>query len=363
VARADAVTTVGVVGGGLAGLTAARDQRHAGFDVALFEAAPRTGGVVVSERLPDGSLVEGGPDGFLAADADVPALAADLGIAARVVGQAARGSLVWDGTALTSLEEGAAATLLGIQVRPEDLAAGHASFADGMGELTAALARGVDGGVRLGLAVIGIAPAPGGVRLAAADGTALNAAAAVLAVPAYRASVLARGLSPAAADRLREVRYAPSLTVTLGYAVTQLRRPLEGTGFVVAEETTTPLRACTYASRKFPGRAAPGRVVLRAFLRAGAAPPARVAHEALAAILDIGGEPAWQRTYDWPRGLPIYDEHHAARVGAVRRAFAPVAPVWLAGAAFDGPGVSACVRSGRAAARDVARAVRAQISK
>src|SRR2546427_6837579 len=50
---------------------------------------------------------------------------------------------------------------------------------------------------------------------------------------------------------------------------------------------------------------------------------------------------------------PRYAAQHAARVARVRERLARLAPIAIAGAGCDGAGVSACVRSGREAAREV----------
>ena len=66
---------VAVVGAGVAGLTAAWElQRAGGVDVTVFEAERRPGGVIMTEQV-DGFIVEGGPDGFLAGEPELPALA------------------------------------------------------------------------------------------------------------------------------------------------------------------------------------------------------------------------------------------------------------------------------------------------
>src|SRR5256885_5314109 len=126
-----AVTTVAIVGAGIAGLAAAWELKRAGVAVTLLESERRAGGMKVAERR-DGFLVEGGPDGFLAAEPDLPALARELGIADRLVDQLARGAAVWTGSRFEPLAEGSAAALLGIEVRGEDLGAGFRSFAGGV---------------------------------------------------------------------------------------------------------------------------------------------------------------------------------------------------------------------------------------
>lgn len=340
------MSRVVVVGAGIAGLAAAWDLVQGGADVTVLESERRPGGVIVTERR-DGFLVEGGPDGFLAAEPELPALAAELGIADRVVAQQARGSSLWTGKKLEPLEEGRAAALLGIDVSGSDLGTGFRSFAGGLAEPVAALAERLLGSLRFTQGVTGIAPAGTGWRVALTGGSAHEADGVVLALPAYAAGRLLEQIGVVGARALADVVYAPSITVSLAYRGDQIGRPLEGAGFVGG----VSLRACTYASAKFPGRAPEGHVLLRAFFGSVDGDPAALAHAQLSAILGIRGAPLWSRAFQWTRGLPRYREHHAAHLAAVRERLARVAPLAVAGAGYDGAGVSACVRSGRDAAR------------
>jgi oxygen-dependent protoporphyrinogen oxidase len=68
-----------VVGGGISGLTAAYRLKQAGAQVELFEAAPRVGGILGSERIDD-CLVETGPDSILTEKPWALALAKELGL-------------------------------------------------------------------------------------------------------------------------------------------------------------------------------------------------------------------------------------------------------------------------------------------
>ena len=351
-----------VVGAGIAGLAAAWELMRAGFgaDLTILEAERRPGGVVVTEQV-DGFLVEGGPDGFPAGETELPALATELGIGDRVIDQQERGTSLWSGGQLQGIHAGRAAVLLGIDAQA-DVSAGFRSFAGGMGELVMALAQRLSSSLRLAHGVAGIAPAGGKWRLAVSGGSAADADGIVLALPAYSAGRVLEGLGVEEARHLTEVIYAPSVTVSLAYRREQIGRPLTGAGFVVNPETKggrdaapLQLRACTYASQKFSGRAPAGHVLLRAYLGPGGAPPATLAHEQLAAILGIRGEPLWSRVFDWHRGLPRYRAHHADHVGAVRRRLERLPPLAIAGAGYDGAGVSACVRSGHAAGRLIAR--------
>ena len=164
------------------------------------------------------------------------------------------------------------------------------------------------------------------------------------------------------ARALAATPYLPSITVSLAYRDSQLTRPLTGAGFVVSPDGVgaqhpAPLRACTYSSVKFPDRAPRGHVLMRAYLPPQDGDPGHIAHAQLAKILGIRGEPLWSRAFHWNRGLPRYRPHHAEHVAAIRgRLRSPrLPPIAIAGAGYDGAGVSACLRSGREAGRLIAR--------
>ena len=344
-----------VVGAGIAGLTAAWElQRSGGVDVTVLEAERRAGGVIVTEQV-EGFIVEGGPDGFLAGEPELPALANELGIGDHIVSQQARGTALWTGKALEPIEEGRAAQLLGIDASSAEVKAGFRSFASGMGEPVAVLAQRLAGTLHFAQGVAGLVSEGARWHVAITGGSAHDADGVVLALPAYSAGRLLEAVGVGGGRELGEVVYVASITVSLAYRVEQTRAPLEGAGFVVA--SPVHVRACTYASQKFPGRAPEGHVLLRAYLAPTDGDPASAAHAELAAILGIRGEPLWSRVFYWNRGLPRYRALHAEHVAAVRHRLNRLPPLAIAGAGYDGAGVSACVRSGYEAARLIARAM------
>ena len=341
--------TIAIVGAGLAGLAAAWELREAEADTILLDAGRRPGGMIVTERR-DGFVVEGGPDGFLAAEPDIQDLARAVGIGDRLVDQVARGATLWTGRRLEPLAEGKAAELLGIQVNA-NAGTQFRTFAGGMVEVVEAIVARLAPRLRTTQGVTAVAPARRGWRLSFTGASSLDAEAVILAVPAWVAARLLAGLGVSAARALDTVLYAPSITVSLAYRADQVPRKLEGSGFVAAPDAGGAVRACTYAWRKYPKRAPQGFALLRAFIGPVDGDPAAIAHTELAAIVGIEGAPLWSRAFHWPRGLPRYPRGHAERVAAVRERLAGLAPLAIAGAGFDGAGVSACVRSGREAAR------------
>ena len=356
-----------VVGAGIAGLTAAWELlRNEGVDVTVLEAERRPGGVMVTEQV-GAFIVEGGPDGFLAGEPELPALANELGIGDHIVSQLARGTALWTGTALEPIEEGRAAQLLGIDASSAAVNAEFRSFTHGMGEPVAALARRLAGSLRVAQGVAGLVRKASRWHVAITGGSAHDADGVVLALPAYSAGRLLEAVGVAGGRALGEVVYAPSITVSLAYRAEQVNRPLNGAGFVVAPDgvgaqhaAPLHLRACTFSSSKFPGRAPDGHVLLRAYLAPMDGDPAQAAHAELAGIVDIRGEPLWSRVFYWNRGLPRYRARHAEQVAALRQRLSRLPPLVIAGAGYDGAGVSACVHSGREAAGLMLRRLSAQ---
>ena len=341
--------TVAVVGAGLAGLSAAWELSRAGAEVVVLDAGRRAGGMIVTERHDD-FIVEGGPDGFLAAEPDIQDLAREVGIEERLVDQVARGAALWTGRRLEPLAEGKAAELLGIQVNA-DVGGGFRTFATGMADVVDALVACLVPRLRTTQGVTAIAQSARGWRLSFTGASSLDAEAIILAVPAWVAARLLAGLGVSTARALDTVLYLPSITVSLAYRADQVPATLEGAGCVAAPDSGSAVRACTYAWQKYPNRAPAGYALLRAFVGPVDGDPAAIAHAELAAILGIEGDPLWARAFHWPRGLPRYPHGHADRVAAVRERLAGRAPLAIAGAGFDGAGVSACVKSGREAGR------------
>lgn len=351
-----------VVGAGIAGLAAAWELLQVGgCDVTVLESERRAGGIIVTEQV-DGFIVEGGPDGFLAGEPELPELATELGIADRVVSQQSRGTSLWNGKQLQPIEEGQAAAILGIEASETAVAAGFRSFAGGMGEPVAALSQRLAGVLRFAQGVAGLTREGRGWRVAVTGGSAHDADAVVLAIPAYAAGRLLEMVGVTHARVLAQVVYVPSITVSLAYRTEQIGKPLHGAGFVVHPDAVgvqhaapLQLRACTYASQKFPNRAPAGHVLLRAYLPLIDDDPVAVAHTQLDSILEIRGVPLWSRAFHWRRGLPRYPVHHRERVAEVRQRLSRLPPIGIAGAGYDGAGVSASVQSGRSAARLIVR--------
>ncbi|HVB06308.1 MAG TPA: protoporphyrinogen oxidase [Acidimicrobiales bacterium] len=478
-----AARRVAVVGGGIAGLVAAR-ALAAEHDVTLFEAAPAPGGRLTTARLRDRPF-DPGPDAFIRRNRAGTALAAELGLAGELVSPSARGAALYGGRRLTPLPSGLA---VGI---PTDFRALWASGTVGrwgalraaadlwLGPLLGRHGAGVRGdpsvgelvGGRLGRAVLDnlVDPLVGGINASDVDslsfaaalpqllpllgrsssmmralrpaaspppaadpppvfaglerglgsltvalaadvtdrGVRLRCASPVrelahavrwqvtteteeeafdgllLALPAPQAAALLRGADEALAAGLSSIPYAGVVTAAFVFSETAVPGALSerlagllsaagggpalpGAGVLVGRASGTLATAFSFTSTKWPRSARPGEVVIRASAgRHGdrralelddGALTAALAGE-LARILGITAAPLEVLVTRFPDSFPQYVKGHLGRVAALREAAAALPPLALAGAAYDGIGIPACIAGAVRQAEELARAL------
>jgi oxygen-dependent protoporphyrinogen oxidase len=355
-----------IVGGGLAGLAAAHElSRHQQIEIFLIEATDRLGGQVWTDH-DSGFVIERGAEGFSAAQRSMRTFCSRLGLTDQLVSQRTLESYALARGKLRPLERGRAARLAGLQVPAGELGRGMVSLRQGMGELVAALVRGVPAGrLKPGLEARLLRPANQGWEVATAQGRRFEAQALILAVPAAAAAQLLAPISPAAAGLLRDLRVVSSVTVQLAYRRSNVAHPLDAMGVVrAAEPEREGLRACSFVSSQFPERAPPGYVLLRVFFRPGPRLPVwasdarwiRHAVKSLAGVLGLRGAPARAWVARWPQALPRYGPDHVHRVeevGSLLERAGP--PVLLAGAAYRPAGITGAIASGVEAARRLLR--------
>jgi oxygen-dependent protoporphyrinogen oxidase len=241
-------------------------------------------------------------------------------------------------------------------------------LAGGLQRLSDRLAEEVDN-ARLGTAVRTITPSPAGrgYRLTCAPGPDVDADAVVVTVPAFAAAGMVETLSPVAAEHLTAIRYASVVTATLAYRPAAVPRPLEGSGMLVPRVEGRLLTACTWSTTKWPALAAGGRVLLRASsgrhgderaMELDDEEAVRRLHDELRVALQLREAPVASLVSRWPRGFPQYEVGHRARVDAIEAALGADAPnVVVAGAAYRGIGIAACVEQAGEAARRVTAAL------
>jgi oxygen-dependent protoporphyrinogen oxidase len=179
---------------------------------------------------------------------------------------------------------------------------------------------------------------------------------------AWAAGALLRGVDQELSEGLVGIPYSSSITLNLVYDEKKLPRLPDGFGFLVPASEGRAMLACTFVHRKFLGRTAPGKAVLRAFLggmknEALLTEPDEVlvetARREFKEILGITAEPEHVQVSRWKRAMAQYAVGHQERVKHVHERVATLPGLKLAGNAYDGIGIPDCIRLGRTAAQEV----------
>jgi oxygen-dependent protoporphyrinogen oxidase len=253
---------------------------------------------------------------------------------------------------------------------PADAGPVFATLPGGLGTLPIALAEVIveaGGTVRTGAMVRELRRTPGGWRLTIGptrEPSYLDADAVIIAVPAAPAGRLLAGEVPAAARELARIDYASMAIVTLAYAPTAFPRLPKGSGYLVPSVEGRQVKAVTFSTVKWPHLTGPrgGMIVVRCsigrfrdeqLLQRSDEELRAVAMAELAETCAVGELPIETRVTRWGGGLPQYNVGHADRVGRIRSAIAGQPGLAVAGAAYEGLGIPACIATARAAASRV----------
>ncbi|MDX2294502.1 MULTISPECIES: protoporphyrinogen oxidase [Streptomyces] len=192
----------------------------------------------------------------------------------------------------------------------------------------------------------------------------LDADAVVLAAPAPVAARLLGGLAPEAAALLDAIAYASMALVTFAFRRADLPE-LPGSGFLVPPVDGHTIKASTFSSQKWRwvGEAAPELFVLRtsvgrhgeeSWLHRDDEDLVAASLKDLGAATGLAARPVATTVTRWTGGLPQYPVGHLDHVARARAALAGLPGLRLAGAAYDGVGIPACVASAHRAADAVA---------
>lgn len=328
-----------------------------GNDIAVGELIERAYGPAVVDRLVEPLLggVYAGHARELSARACVPAL-----------WEAARSGRSLTGTAARAAQAGAAradqpvfaAVLGGLGTLPERVAeaARRAGVTIRMSAVVAEL-RSAGPGWRLRLT----GPDTGAGTGNGVGSTWLDADAVLLATPAAPTARLLTDLAPGQAETLRGIDYASMAIVSFAFPTSQAALFEGTTGFLVPPVDGAQIKASTFSSSKWPwlADAVPDLRFVRVSL--GRYGEARVLQRtdqeliaiALADLRRAVGEipaPVDAVVRRWGGGLPQYAVGHVDRVAAIRTGVGDYPTLGLAGAAYDGVGIPACIASARQAA-------------
>lgn len=258
------------------------------------------------------------------------------------------------------------------QARKRDSGARYSmfvSFRNGMSTLTDRLVSVLgEGTVRLGEKARDITKSGNGYIIST-DRDSYDADGVVITTPAFAAARLVEKTDPETAALLAGIEYASSVVAILAYKLSDIKRPIDGFGFVVPAIEKRTMIACSFSSEKFQGRAPEGYTVLRAFAGGMLGPEVLdLSDEAIAerikselgAVLGITGEPVFSFVKRYPNSLPQYYVGHMELVRKIAAGIRKLKGFEIAGSALGGVGIPDCINSGERAAEKVVDAVYGQ---
>jgi protoporphyrinogen/coproporphyrinogen III oxidase len=180
----------------------------------------------------------------------------------------------------------------------------------------------------------------------------------VLASGAVASARLLADVMPHSAAVLGAIPHASVGLVTLRYR-RELVRPLTSSGYLVARPDRQIITAASWGSAKWPHWGGDSEVVLRVSVGSVDDPHVldapdnaivtAVLHD-LTRTMGLSVTPIDAHLTRWPEAFPQYLPGHVGRVHDLRRQLNGTS-IAVAGAAVDGVGLPACIRSGRGAVR------------
>jgi protoporphyrinogen/coproporphyrinogen III oxidase len=238
------------------------------------------------------------------------------------------------------------------------------SLPNGMEELTDALRAALIGtSIRTGAAVDEIFEAPGGYLLKLADGSRLAVSAVLLATPPSATARMLRNLDSSLSFLCARIRAASVVTVALGYRREAIRGALDGAGVVVPRSEGMSIRALSWVSSKWTGRAPEGHVLLRAYVGGSTDPKAigRRDEDLIESVkrdvdklLGTTGDPELTRVYRWRSVTPQLEVGHSHLMEHIERRLAAHPGLAVSASGFRGTGIADSVADARDQARRIA---------
>jgi oxygen-dependent protoporphyrinogen oxidase len=234
------------------------------------------------------------------------------------------------------------------------------SFREGIQYLSDALAASLGGIMHPGVAVTSVTKG-GSVpyRVTCSDGSEYEADLTIMASPAFAAAEMLAGLDGGIAGVLRQIPYASMTVVCFGYSRGQIKRSLDGFGYLIPKKEGRSTLGTLWDSSMFENRAPEGKVLLRSMMGGACFPEyvtlsddevvARVRQD-LVLTMGIDAVPEFVRVFRHPQAIPQYTVGHGARLQALEGQLRSYPGLILTGNSYRGIGLNDCVAAAERAA-------------
>lgn len=243
------------------------------------------------------------------------------------------------------------------------------SFQGGMSELVDALASTPGVTIRYGACATGIINRGSQWQVeGVVNGTpnSTRAPQLVVSTPADISGKLLGPIDNHLSELLCGIEYSPVAVLHMGLKSSNIKHPLDGTGFLVSKQNHLPVNGNLWMSSMFPERAPQGHTLLTSYL-GGVHHPEQLHQsdeqlsstvlECLRPLLDIKGSAEYVRVERHHQGLPLYHGRYRARIKAIDEQLSRLSGLHLNANYMHGVSVRERVFQGQKTAHKIAKAL------
>ena len=174
----------------------------------------------------------------------------------------------------------------------------------------------------------------------------------IFAVPTSGAGRLINSFDDSLSKSIQNIYYPPVTEVFVGYRFEQVKRDMDGFGFLIPEKEKRKILGVIWSSTLFEGRAPDGCVALTVFVGGSRQPEnakwndrdilSTVKNE-LQELMQINGEPIFTRITRWEKAIPQYHIGHLHIIEQIEKFEVRHPGLFLSGNYRDGISIGDCV--------------------
>ena len=163
--------------------------------------------------------------------------------------------------------------------------------------------------------------------------------------------------------KLYDIPATSTANVVMAFNQSDIKKDIDGTGFLVSRDSNYRITACTWTHRKWPSTTPEGKALLRCYV---GKPDDQgivdlsdeeitdIVLKDLNKIMKIKAKPEFSIITRYKNARPQYNVGHLERVAELRANTSKELPgIFLTGSSYDGVGIPDCIQHGEQSATDV----------
>lgn len=231
------------------------------------------------------------------------------------------------------------------------------AFKNGMQTLPKAIFKKLSERIHTGAVISSIEPFEGAYKIhCSINGkiVTIETDAVVLAVPSYVTASLLNSFGSEIASTLNEIYYPPVAEVFLGFKATDVKRSLDGFGFLIPQKENRKILGAIWSSSLFENRAPKGHVAFTCFIGGSRQPElvsssndqiVNMAAKELRELLSIDGNSVYTRVNRWEKAIPQYRLGHLDIISKIQKFEKKFSGLYLTGNYRGGIAVGDCIKN------------------